>query len=278
MSGETFRKLNLDSKNLDTKNLPTVVGANGRSLGAIGKITCEIEIGKKRFKQTFLVCENLARSLILGIDFAKPHAAGVHWTKHNSFVLTIDGETVGETKELHNKAAVSLKKKRTKISLRSCAVVDLDINTTSTDKVQFVPDEYCITSNLNMYMYNLFADLSEKTKDSVTPFVIVNLSNDQYLEFPENHIVAFTEKDNTKGEVFEIEQVDITPRNWIPVRSQRPVTKITKIDTEMDLHSILTLASNFIKSPTEVEAHRKVDREDKKIKEETRQEFNKLCD
>ena len=47
---------------------------------------------------------------------------------------------------------------------------------------------------------------------------------------------------------------------------------------ETDLHSILTLASNFIKAPAEVEAHRKVDLEDKKIKEETRQEFNKLCD
>ena len=129
-----------------------------------------------------------------------------------------------------------------------------------------------------MYMYNLFADLSEKTKDSVTPFVIVNLSNDQYLEFPENHVLAFAEKDDTEGEVFKIEQVDITSRNWIPARSQRSVTKITKIDTEMDLHSILTSVSNFIKSLVEVEAHRKVDLEDKKIKEETRQEFNNLCD
>ena len=47
---------------------------------------------------------------------------------------------------------------------------------------------------------------------------------------------------------------------------------------ETDLHSILTSTSNFIKSPVEVEAHRKVDLEDKKIKQETRQEFNKLCD
>ena len=47
---------------------------------------------------------------------------------------------------------------------------------------------------------------------------------------------------------------------------------------ETDLHNILTLASNFRKSPAEVEAHRKVHLEDKKIKEETRQEFNKLCD
>ena len=259
------------------KNLPTVVGANGTSLGAIGKINCEIVIGKKNFRQTFLVCENLTRSLILGVDFAKQHAAGVHWTKHNSFVLTIEGETVAESKELHNKAAVSLKK-RTKLPPRSCTVVDVDINTTSTDKVQLIPDEYCIASNPNMYMYNLFADLSERTKDSVTPFVIVNLSNYQYLEFPENHVVAFAEKDDTEGEVFELEQVDTTPRNWIPARLQRSVAKITKIDTETDLHSILTSASNFIKSPAEVEAHRKVDLEDKKIKQETRQEFNKLCD
>ena len=70
MSGETFRKLNLDSKNLDTKNLPTVVAANGTSLGAIGKINCEIVIGKKKFKQTFLVCENLTRSLILGVGLS----------------------------------------------------------------------------------------------------------------------------------------------------------------------------------------------------------------
>ena len=223
------------------------------------------------------MCENLPRSLILGVDFAKQHAAGVHWTKHNSFVLTIDGETVAETKELHNKAAVSLKK-RTKLPPRSCAVVDVDINTTSTDKVLLVPDEYCITSYPNMYMYNLFADLSEKTKDSVTPFVIVNFSNDKYLEFPENHVVAFAEKDDTEGKVFEIEQVDITPRNWIPAQSQQPVAEITKVNTETDLHSILTSARNFIKSPAEVEANRKVAPEDKKVKEETRQKFNKLCD
>ena len=47
MSGETFRKLKLDNKDLDTKNLPTVVAANGTSLGAISRINCEIEIGRK---------------------------------------------------------------------------------------------------------------------------------------------------------------------------------------------------------------------------------------
>ena len=118
MSGETFRKLKFNNNDLDTKNLPTVVGANCTSLGAIRKIKCEIEIGGKIFRQAFLVCENLSKSLILGVDLAKLYAAGVHWTKHNSFVLTIDGETVAETKELHNKAAVSLKR-QTKLPPRS---------------------------------------------------------------------------------------------------------------------------------------------------------------
>ena len=103
------------------KNLPIVVGANGTSLGAIGKINCEIEIGRKRFKETFVVCENLTRSLILGVDFAKQHAAGVHWTKHNFFVLTIDGETVAETKKLHNKGSSVTEKENKTPTKKRCS-------------------------------------------------------------------------------------------------------------------------------------------------------------
>ena len=215
MSGETFRKLNLDNKHLDTKNLPTVVGANSTSLGAIGRINCEIEIEKKKFEQTFLVCENLTKSLILGVDFAKQHAARVHWTKHNSFVLTIDQWRNSSRNQGTSQQGSSVTKEKNKTPTKKLCSSRCKYQHHQ-HKFQLVPDEYCITSNPNMYMYSLFADLSEKTKDSVTPFVIVNLSNHQYLEFPENHEVAFVEKDDTEGEVLEIEQVDTSPRNWIP--------------------------------------------------------------
>ena len=218
MSADTFKILKLNDKDLDTKNIPNVVGANGTSLGAIGKISCEIKIGKEKCKQTFLVCQNLKRNLILGVDFAQKNAAGVQWTKHNSFILTMNGSKVAETRELHQNASVSLKR-RTKLPPRSCAVVDVDINTDSKDKVQIIPDEYCLAKNLNMYMYTLFTDLSQRTEHSVTPFIMVNLSTDQYLEFPKNHVVAFAQKDDT-GKVFQIEQVDESPRHWVPQQSQ----------------------------------------------------------
>ena len=47
--------------------------------------------------------------------------------------------------------------------------------------------------------------------------------------------------------------------------------------TETDLHKVLTTATNFIKSPAEVETHRKVDLKDAPIKEETKGKFSDLC-
>ena len=54
--------------------------------------------------------------------------------------------------------------------------------------------------------------------------------------------------------------------------------EIKPIETDIDLHKLFTSATNFIKLPAEVETHRKVDLEDKEIKEETREKFHKLCD
>ena len=53
--------------------------------------------------------------------------------------------------------------------------------------------------------------------------------------------------------------------------------QFTPIKTETDLHKVLTTATNFIKSPAEVETHRKVDLKDAPIKKETKGKFSNLC-
>ena len=47
MSGEMYKRLKLGP--LNTTRLPKVVGADGTSLGAMGRISCEIDIGKQTF-------------------------------------------------------------------------------------------------------------------------------------------------------------------------------------------------------------------------------------
>ena len=277
MSGDMYKRLKLGS--LDTKRLLKVVGADGTSLGAMGRISCEINIGERTFKQTFLVCQNITRPVILGKDFARDNCAGVHWTENNTRMLTINLEKLIETPELiptKTKYTVSLKK-AANLPPRSCAVVDVNINTDSKEKVQMIPDELCQFNNPNMYMYSLHADLAEKRKDTVTPYVIINLSSTEHLYLPKKHVVAFAEKDDTDSEIFEINNLDTTPRNWVPKQTWQMFTQFAPIEAETDLHKVLTTAANFIKSPADVETHRKVDLKDAQIKEETKGKFHDLC-
>ena len=277
MSGDMYKRLKLGP--LDTKRLLKVVGADGTSLGAMGRISCEINIGERTFKQTFLVCQNITRPVILGKDFARENCAGVHWMENNTRMLTINLEKLIETPELiptKTKYAVSLKK-AANLPPRSCAVVDVNINTDSKEKVQMIPDELCQFNNPNMYMYSLHADLAEKRKDTVTPYMVINLSSTEHLYLPKKHVVAFAEKDDTDGKVFEIDNLDTTPRNWVPEQTQQTFAQVAPIEAETDLHKVLTTSTNFIKSPADIETHRKVDLKDAQIKEKTKGKFHDLC-
>ena len=168
---------------LNTTRLPKVVRVDGTSLGAMGRISCEKNIGEQTFKQTFLVCQNITRPVILGKDFVRDNCAGVHWTEDNIRMLTINLKKLIETPELlprKTKYAVSLRKAAS-LPPRSCAVVDVNINTNSKEQVQMIPDELCQLNNPNMYLYSLHADLAERRKYTVTSYVIINLSSTENL-------------------------------------------------------------------------------------------------
>ena len=211
MSGKMYRDLNLGP--LDTSRLPSVVGANSSSLGVLGRVRCTIDISKEdSFDQIFLVCENLKRGVILGKDFAKKNCAGVYWTPKNTRVLPTNFKVISETKELlpNTKAAVHVKQ-TTKVPPRNCAVIDVNIKTTCTDKIRMVPDSLCQLKHPNLFMYTLDADLSKRKKETVTPFILKNLSNTHNVRLRKDTIVAFAEKDETEGKTVYFEQINTTP-------------------------------------------------------------------
>ena len=92
--------------------------------------------------------------------------------------------------------------------------MDVNINTTSEDKIRMVPDSLCQLRHPNMYMMGFDADLSKRKKDTVTPFVLVNLSHTENLRLRKDTVVGFAEKDDVDGEVFQVETLDTTPQNW----------------------------------------------------------------
>ena len=148
---------------------------------------------------------------------------GISWTKSNTCQLIQNNEVIAETAEYHtpSRSSVSLKR-NIKVPPKSCAVVDVDINTMEEIKVEVTQDQLWLSANPNICTYIMIADLKDREPNTVTLFVIVNFSHHEHLHLPKNHLVAFAEKDCNEGEVLEIctmEQLEKhLPRNGIPER------------------------------------------------------------
>ena len=198
--------------------------------------------------------------------------------KANTCQLTQINKVIAETEEYQPayRATVSLKR-NTKIPPCSCAVVDVDINSTEEIKVKVIPDELWISANPNICTYPMIADLKDRKPDTVTPFIIVNFSHHEYLHLPKDHVIAFAEKDcNNESNVFEIctmeELEKKLPRNWIPeCKRQEKMTELFE-------NPFMKTQDDFLKSPAEAPSHRKVLLEDKDISLKTQKAFEQLCD
>ena len=92
----TFRKLNIQ---LTQREVPKVMGADGGDLGSIGTVELMINIGANKVVQDFILCRELRRNIILGVDFAKRNCAGIQWTTNRTKVLSLNGVKAVEVKE-----------------------------------------------------------------------------------------------------------------------------------------------------------------------------------
>ena len=84
----TFRKLNVQLTQCD---VPKVIGADGGDLGSMRTVQLTLGIGSSKVTQNFIVCRELRRNIILGVDFAKCNCAGIQWTTNRTRVLSLNG-------------------------------------------------------------------------------------------------------------------------------------------------------------------------------------------
>ena len=102
-------------------------------------------------------------------------------------------------------------------------------------------------------------------KKVCVPYCIYNLNYEHHSNIPKGKVVALAEKEEGKNEVFEVEEVTSVEgyRNWVPSKKGF-------------LPGLLK--SDFICSPAEVSAHRKVKLQSKPVMEDTIQQFEELCE
>ena len=122
-------------------------------------------------------------------SFSIQNCIDISWTKSNTRQLTQNNEVIAETTEYQtpSRSSVSLEK-NIKVPPRSCAVVDLDINTT--EEIKVTPDQLWLSANPNICTYPMIADLKDREPNTVTPFVIVSFSHHEHLHLPKDHVTG----------------------------------------------------------------------------------------
>ena len=74
--------------------------ATGRDLQTLGRTVCPIEVGGRQYNVEFIVCRNLRRPAILGLDFLRQNRIGTTWTPQGTFALQRGEEILVESIEV----------------------------------------------------------------------------------------------------------------------------------------------------------------------------------
>ena len=211
-------------------NKMQVVGADGSDLGAVGEITCHIEIGDTTIQQTFIVCKHLRRNTILGTDFTKKNYVGVSWTREGTRILSMKGTPKVEVEEDELGIPVTMKH-HVKIPPRYSAVFEVNMHGKCEGIKIISPNRQSIENNPNMFQHEIALKPQE---DKYFPVIAVtNLDHAKTIHLAKGEIVGFAHNEEVEmnyietTSTLEIEESEyMTPCNWIPAR-KRSMHKLT---------------------------------------------------
>ena len=73
---------------------------------------CPVTLGNGQYTHTFMVCKNIRRPMILGLDFLRKYRIGTNWTKEGEFqIQTPSHETIEAIKVYNTEPTVRITKK-----------------------------------------------------------------------------------------------------------------------------------------------------------------------
>ena len=86
MREDYFKKLPND-KLMPTLRNVRIRSATGRDVQTLGRTKAQFKLGVTTYSTEFIVCRNLRRPAILGIDFLRKNRLGTTWTEEGKFAL-----------------------------------------------------------------------------------------------------------------------------------------------------------------------------------------------
>ena len=297
----TFVKL--AKTTLRNKWVPKVVGADGSDLGSMGTVQLTLVLGDRTVQQEFIVCRQLKRNIILGVDFARRNCAGVSWTTQRTRVLSLNGIPAIEVEEDELGTPVTAAY-HVKLPPRHNGIFQVQMHGEMEGNHIISPNRHLQERHPNMYQHEI-AVINSDTEHPFPLLAITNLDHVKTLKLSKGEVVGFarTERPDvtyvaTVNELNIDVQEDTSLKNWIPKRKQRPLREGDEHSTPSqqkqnfsgpvgggdeystpsswnDINEVIE--SDFLISPGDIYPNRKVLLEDTDMKEDTRKSFKQLC-
>ena len=222
----TFKKLK--GVKLTNKEVPRVLAADGSDLGSIGSVELKLILGTQGVTQEFIVCRQLWRNIILGVDFGKKNCAGVQWTTEGTQVLSIKGVPAIEVEETELGLPVTAAF-HVKVPPQHNGVFEVKIHGETERTYIITPHPQLEEKNPNIFQHKI----AIVSNDEVEPFPLVavtNLDQAKMVHIGKGEIVGFARLERKSvtyvamtNEINIEEYVDTSPRNWIPKGRCKPL-------------------------------------------------------
>ena len=247
--------------------------ATGRDLQTLGRAECTFTLGNRDYKMEFIVCRNLRRPAILGLDFLRQNRIGTTWTPTGTFALQRGEEVLVESIEVcfENTNPIITAYRHYTVPARSIMIVTAKANMQLQDQgrvfeVKATPS--FMDKHPNMITLPVLHKTDQETRENV-PYLLINLSmEDEEIEKGEE-LAEMTVCPYQLNEV-ETEQTD-EEEEINNIEEDKIFEKCDIFDDKIEVEK------KFITSPAQIESQRKVKLQNAPITDEDRSNFKELC-
>ena len=285
-----FKRLQ-DAKLMPTLRNVRIRSATGRDVQTLGRTKVQFKLGVTTYTSEFIVCRNLRRPAILGIDFLRKNRLGTTWTEEGKFVLQKGDDILVESIEVFFEDTYPKLKARKcmDIQARSIMVITTkaDFQIQDQGKIfEVKPTEEFIINHPNLITLPIIHKTDTEKRENV-PYLLINLANDDEHILKGEEIAIMEElmvnsdqiqKEGDKQKIKEHLKSDLKVRKneiyfeeEVNYMDEELVIKACELDEEEEVEK------KFIASPADVETQRKVKLQDVNITEIDKARFRSLC-
>ena len=203
------------------QDVPRVVGTGGGNLGSMGVAELTLTLGMNKVKQCLIICRELRRNIILGVDFVKQNCTGIQWTTNRMRILSLNGIKAVEVEEDELGIPVTAFY-HVRIPPRHNTVFEVNVHAELQETQIITGNRHLLEKHPNMYQHEI-AIKSEKNKETFPLMTITNLDQVKTLHLHKGEVVGFARTESTEVTYIATtnklnieETIDVIPRNWIP--------------------------------------------------------------